>query len=401
LRRRPCGATGAWAVSRNGVAVRPWESHDGRLRTGRHDSPDRLVPASRPSTAIRRRSPLLPTQVWAALTQVTMGELRVFRVLSGRIVGRARAGFDADEPALGWAVRFGFSILGEERRRELVVDAIGQPWRLAGGQDFEAFDQAGYAKMAATFRLALIPAAGSPGSAPRPGSLHRCRLGTSLGPLLVADPPYERRDPSQLAGGDQAPRRTRLGRRSRPRGPGALTVLRRQGVSGAEELERGGCVHRGSGSSVLATPRPQGSQHEPTGHHGPGRHLQIEFRFLDLDTCTRCRATDATLLEAIQSTRPALDAVGVAVSVTRPPVASEARARVLGLSAPTIRIDGVDIAGELVESACDSCSETCVCNGGVDCRDWVWRGQRSAVAVCPWKAPKNATWCSADGNRQR
>jgi hypothetical protein len=45
-----------------------------------------------------------------------------------------------------------------------VVGAIGQPWRLvggrgiavAGGEDFAAFDQAGYAKMAANFRLAPI-----------------------------------------------------------------------------------------------------------------------------------------------------------------------------------------------------------------------------------------------------
>jgi hypothetical protein len=110
----------------------------------------------------------------------------------------------------------------------------------------------------------------------------------------------------------------------------------------------------------------------------PTRTLEIEFLFLDLDTCTRCRATDATLLEAIDRTRPALDAVGAAVSVTKTLVASEAQARALEfVSSPTIRIDGVDIAGELVESACDSCSETCACNGGVDCRDWVWQGERS------------------------
>jgi hypothetical protein len=108
------------------------------------------------------------------------------------------------------------------------------------------------------------------------------------------------------------------------------------------------------------------------------RTLQIEFLFLDLDTCTRCRATDATLLEAIDRTHPALEAAGVAVSVTKTLVASEAQARALGfVSSPTIRIDGVDIAGELVESACDSCSESCACNGGVDCRDWVWHGERS------------------------
>jgi hypothetical protein len=110
----------------------------------------------------------------------------------------------------------------------------------------------------------------------------------------------------------------------------------------------------------------------------PTRSLQIDFLYLDLDTCTRCRATDATLLEALQRTRPALDAAGVTVGVTKTLVASEAQARALGfVSSPTIRINGVDIAGELVESACDTCSETCACNGGVDCRDWVWQGERS------------------------
>jgi Domain of unknown function (DUF2703) len=109
----------------------------------------------------------------------------------------------------------------------------------------------------------------------------------------------------------------------------------------------------------------------------PTRKLQIEFLFLDLDTCTRCRATDATLLEAIARTRPALDAAGVAVNVTKTLVASEAQAQALGCQLPTIRINDIDIAGELVESACDACSETCACNGGVDCRNWVWQGQRS------------------------
>jgi len=106
-----------------------------------------------------------------------VGELRLFRllmglrVLPGRLLGRPRARFDADESLLGWAVRFGFTVLGEEVlgeevQRELVVGAIGQPWRLvggrgmavAGGDDFAAFDQAGYAKMAANFRL--VPIAG-------------------------------------------------------------------------------------------------------------------------------------------------------------------------------------------------------------------------------------------------
>ena len=99
-----------------------------------------------------------------------MGELRLFRllmgvrVLPGRLLRSPDTRFDADEPLLGWAIKFGFTVLGEDLRRELVVGAIGQPWRLAGGRgmavvgghDFAAFDQAGYAKMAANFRLDSI-----------------------------------------------------------------------------------------------------------------------------------------------------------------------------------------------------------------------------------------------------
>src|SRR4029453_17938496 len=133
---------------------------------------DRLVPSFQ---IVERRSTTIaasPDQVWAALSQVTTGELRVFRVLMrvrvlpGRLVRRPPARFDAGGSLLGWAVRFGFSVLGEDVRRELVVGAIGQPWRLlggrrvavAGGDEFAALDHAGHAQMGATFRLAPIAA---------------------------------------------------------------------------------------------------------------------------------------------------------------------------------------------------------------------------------------------------
>jgi hypothetical protein len=137
---------------------------------------DRLVPTFQ---AVERHSATVAAsadQVWAALSQVTTGELRLFRllmgvrVLPGRLVRSPRARFDADEPLLGWAVRFGFTILGEDARRELVFGAIGQPWRLAGGRgmvavvdgsDFAAFDRAGYAKMAANLRLDPIAGGGA------------------------------------------------------------------------------------------------------------------------------------------------------------------------------------------------------------------------------------------------
>ena len=106
--------------------------------------------------------------------------------------------------------------------------------------------------------------------------------------------------------------------------------------------------------------------------------LRIDFLYLDLNTCTRCRATDATLLEAIELTSPALAALGVDIAMTRIHVTDAEQARQLGfLTSPTIRVDGEDIAGELLESGCDSCTDGCACDGLVDCRDWSYQGQRS------------------------
>jgi uncharacterized protein YndB with AHSA1/START domain len=133
---------------------------------------DRLVPTFQAAErhAVTVAAPA--ERVWAALADVTVGELWLFRllmgvrVLPGRLLGRPRARFDAEEQLLGWAVRFGFTVLDLDAGQELVVGAIGQPWRLAGGrgvavaggEEFAAFDRAGYAKMAANFRLA--PTAG-------------------------------------------------------------------------------------------------------------------------------------------------------------------------------------------------------------------------------------------------
>ena len=108
------------------------------------------------------------------------------------------------------------------------------------------------------------------------------------------------------------------------------------------------------------------------------RQLTIEFLFLDLGTCTRCRATDATLAEAVVLSRPVLESIGVLATVTKTLVGSEQEARALGfVSSPTIRIDGVDLAGPLLESHCESCTESRGCNSSMACRDWSYQGERT------------------------
>jgi hypothetical protein len=109
--------------------------------------------------------------------------------------------------------------------------------------------------------------------------------------------------------------------------------------------------------------------------------LLIEFMYLDLESCTRCRGTDANLEAALAQVGHVLDAAGVEVAVRKTLVASVEQARTLGfVSSPTIRVNGADIAPELRESSCAECGEACGCEGSIDCRVWVWQGQEYTQA---------------------
>lgn len=114
------------------------------------------------------------------------------------------------------------------------------------------------------------------------------------------------------------------------------------------------------------------------------REVVIDFLYLDLETCTRCRSTDANLEAALAEVGRILDAAGVDVSVRKTLVASAEQARALGfVSSPTIRVNGRDIAVELRESSCGDCTEACACEGSIDCRVWVWQGQEYTEAPTP------------------
>jgi Domain of unknown function (DUF2703) len=112
--------------------------------------------------------------------------------------------------------------------------------------------------------------------------------------------------------------------------------------------------------------------------------LAIDFMYLDLETCTRCRGTDANLEAALAEVGRVLEAAGAEVSVRKTLVASAEQARALGfVSSPTIRVNGTDLALELRESSCAECGEACACDGTIDCRVWVWQGQEHTAAPTP------------------
>ncbi|HAM33835.1 MAG TPA: ferredoxin [Deltaproteobacteria bacterium] len=111
------------------------------------------------------------------------------------------------------------------------------------------------------------------------------------------------------------------------------------------------------------------------------KKVEIDFMYLDLETCTRCKGTDANLAIALNSVAKVLEASGVEAVIHKTLVDSEQKALDLGfVSSPTIRVNGRDIAMEFRESTCASCGEACGCDGQIDCRVWVYRGQEYSVA---------------------
>lgn len=109
--------------------------------------------------------------------------------------------------------------------------------------------------------------------------------------------------------------------------------------------------------------------------------IKVDFLYLDLTTCFRCRASDTTLDAAVEVVRSVLDSVGASIEVRKTLVETEEQASTLGFaSSPTIRVNGRDIAGGLIESSCSECGELCGCDGRVDCRIWDYRGERHTEA---------------------
>lgn len=114
------------------------------------------------------------------------------------------------------------------------------------------------------------------------------------------------------------------------------------------------------------------------------KKVDIDFMFIDLDVCTRCKGTDESMESVLQTVRGVLESAGVEVTVHKTLVDTEDKARQLDfVSSPTIRVNGRDIALELRESNCESCGEASGSEGEIDCRVWLYQGKEYTVAPVP------------------
>jgi hypothetical protein len=105
------------------------------------------------------------------------------------------------------------------------------------------------------------------------------------------------------------------------------------------------------------------------------RVIELEFLYLDLNTCTRCVGTNENLEAAIQSVADVLAFTKTELSINKILIETEEQARAHQfVTSPTIRVNGRDIALEFRESQCDSCTDLCGCEEGTNCREWLYEG---------------------------
>jgi hypothetical protein len=108
----------------------------------------------------------------------------------------------------------------------------------------------------------------------------------------------------------------------------------------------------------------------------PNHLIEIDFLYLDLTTCTRCVGSDENLKEAIAIVSPALALSGKHITLNHILIDSEETAVAHQfVTSPTVRVNGRDIAEEMKESQCDTCTDLCGCEEGTDCRVWVYQGE--------------------------
>jgi len=104
------------------------------------------------------------------------------------------------------------------------------------------------------------------------------------------------------------------------------------------------------------------------------KKVVIDFLYLDLSVCERCRCTESNLDDAINEVLPVLKAAGYKVELNKINITTKELAKQYEfLSSPTIRVNGTDIQMEVRETICEDCGD--LCGSETECRSWVYEGE--------------------------
>lgn len=104
------------------------------------------------------------------------------------------------------------------------------------------------------------------------------------------------------------------------------------------------------------------------------KKLTIDFLYLDLNTCERCKGTESNLLKAINEVEVVLKAASYEIIINKINIDSkESAIKYKFISSPTIRINGRDIDINTKESDCKDCGD--ICGDSIDCRVWTYENK--------------------------
>ncbi len=138
---------------------------------------------------------------------------------------------------------------------------------------------------------------------------------------------------------------------------------------GSQKTEQKSSCGCGCKPASSATPAKGGCSCENT------KEVKIDFLYLDLTVCSRCQGTESTLVQSLEEVTKLLTSAGYRVKLNKIHINSiETAIAHRFVSSPTIRVNGVDIVSNTLESECKDCGD--FCGDTVDCRDWLYEGKR-------------------------
>lgn len=105
------------------------------------------------------------------------------------------------------------------------------------------------------------------------------------------------------------------------------------------------------------------------------KKLRIEFKYLDRNTCSRCRTTDKIVEKTLHDLQDAIQDAGVEVELktTKLPISKLSQSN-------SVLINGIDIQDLINEgktqryTPCRGCST--IMDGSCDCRAYTYRGKK-------------------------